>query len=63
MITIEQVNKVFRLPHERKTTLRQRFVSVFQKSTYERFYALRDINLNVKQGEFVGIIGKNGSGK
>ncbi len=63
MITLEHVNKVFRLPHERKTTLRQRFVSVFQKSTYERFYALRDINLNVKQGEFVGVIGKNGSGK
>ena len=63
MITLEQVNKVFRLPHERKTTLRQRFVSIFQKNTYERFYALRDINLNIKQGEFVGIIGKNGSGK
>ena len=63
MITIEQVNKIFRLPHDRKTTLRQRFVSVFQKNTYERFYALRDINLNVKQGEFLGVIGKNGSGK
>jgi lipopolysaccharide transport system ATP-binding protein len=63
MITIEQVNKVFRLPHDRKTTLRQRFVSVFQKNSYERFYALRDINLNVKQGEFLGVIGKNGSGK
>jgi lipopolysaccharide transport system ATP-binding protein len=63
MITIEQVNKVFRLPHEKKTKLRQRFVSVLQKNTYERFYALRDVNLNVKQGEFVGIIGNNGSGK
>lgn len=63
MINLEQVNKVFRLPHDRKTTLRQRFVSVFQKNTYERFYALRDINLNVKQGEFLGVIGKNGSGK
>jgi len=63
MINIEQVNKVFRLPHDRKTTLRQRFVSIFQKNTYERFYALRDINLNIKQGEFVGVIGKNGSGK
>jgi lipopolysaccharide transport system ATP-binding protein len=63
MINIEQVNRVFRLPHDRKTTLRQRFVSVFQKKTYEKFYALRDINLNIKQGEFVGVIGKNGSGK
>jgi len=63
MITIEQVNKIFRLPHDRKMTLRQRFVSVFQKNIYEKFYALRDINLNVKQGEFIGIIGKNGSGK
>jgi lipopolysaccharide transport system ATP-binding protein len=63
MINIEQVNRVFRLPHDRKTTLRQRFVSVFQKKTYEKFYALRDINLNIKQGEFLGVIGKNGSGK
>jgi len=63
MIHFEQVSKVFRLPHERKVTLRQRFVSVFKKNTYERFYALRDVNLSVKQGECLGIIGKNGSGK
>jgi lipopolysaccharide transport system ATP-binding protein len=63
MIHFEQVSKVFRLPHERKTTLRQRFVSVFQKNTYERFYALRDVSFSVAQGECLGIIGKNGSGK
>jgi lipopolysaccharide transport system ATP-binding protein len=63
MITLEQVNKVFRLPHDRKTTLRQRFVSILQKSTYEKLYALRDINLSIKEGEFLGVIGKNGSGK
>lgn len=63
MIHFDYVDKVFLLPHERKTTLRQRFVSVFQKSTYERFYALRDINIRIKQGEFLGVIGKNGSGK
>jgi lipopolysaccharide transport system ATP-binding protein len=63
MISIEQVSKIFRLPHERKTTLRQRFVSLFKKDTYEQFYALRNISMKVHQGEFVGIIGRNGSGK
>jgi lipopolysaccharide transport system ATP-binding protein len=29
----------------------------------ERFWALRDINLEVKEGEVLGIIGKNGAGK
>ena len=63
MIALEKVNKVFRLPHDRKLTLRQRFVSIFQKSSYEMFCALRDIDLQVNKGEFLGVIGKNGSGK
>ncbi len=29
----------------------------------DRFWALRDINLEVKQGEVLGIIGRNGAGK
>ena len=63
MITIENVTKIFRLPHDRKHTLRQRFVSIFQKNTYEQFYALRDVSFTVKQGEFFGVIGRNGAGK
>lgn len=63
MIALDQVNKIFRLPHDRKTTLRQRFVGIFQKHTYEELYALRDINLKISEGEFLGIIGKNGAGK
>ena len=63
MITLENANKIFYLPHERKSTLRQRFVSILRKNTYEKLYALRDINLKIAKGEFVGIIGKNGSGK
>jgi lipopolysaccharide transport system ATP-binding protein len=63
MIALEGVTKIFRLPHDRKTTLRQRFVSILQKKTYEELYALRDINLKVNNGEFLGIIGKNGAGK
>jgi len=29
----------------------------------DRFWALQDINLEIKQGEMVGIIGRNGAGK
>jgi len=63
MIKVENVSKVFRLPHERKYTLRQRFVSIFQKNTYEKFHALRNVNFEVKSGQFLGIIGRNGAGK
>jgi len=63
MIALEGVTKIFRLPHDRRATLRQRFVSLLQRQTYEELYALRDINLKVNDGEFLGIIGKNGAGK
>jgi len=29
----------------------------------DRFWALRDINLEIKRGEVIGIIGRNGAGK
>src|SRR5690349_4378055 len=32
-------------------------------STREKFWALKDINLNIQPGERVGIIGRNGAGK
>lgn len=63
MIAVENVSKVFRLPHDRKYTLRQRFVSIFKKNTYENFHALCDVSFTVKSGEFFGIIGRNGAGK
>ncbi len=63
MIALEEVTKIFRLPHDRRTTLRQRFVNILRKNTYEELYALRDINLKINEGEFLGIIGKNGAGK
>lgn len=34
-----------------------------QRGSSEYVWALRDINLEVKQGEVLGIIGKNGAGK
>ena len=35
----------------------------FSSNTVKDFWALKDISLDVKQGEIIGIIGRNGSGK
>lgn len=34
-----------------------------EQVTFEEFWALKDINFEIKQGERVGIIGRNGAGK
>lgn len=41
----------------------RRLLSREQKLTERSFWALRDINFSVNQGEVVGIIGENGAGK
>lgn len=61
-LSVKGVHKEFRLPHERKNSLKE-WVLHFHRPTYERFQALKDINFEVKRGEFFGIVGRNGSGK
>ena len=62
-IKVEGVSKTFRIPHEKISSLRGAFVSMFRKKTYEEFEALNNVSFEVKKGEFFGIIGRNGSGK
>ncbi len=37
--------------------------SPLRRSNQEKFWALRDVSLEVKEGEVLGLIGRNGSGK
>jgi ABC-2 type transport system ATP-binding protein len=64
IIEVKNVSKNFKLPHDRKNSLKQHFVGLFRsKSSYEKFEALKNISFNVEEGDFFGIVGRNGSGK
>ncbi len=62
-IELRDIHKRFRIPHERHTTLTERLLAAFRPVTYERFEALRGVDLDIEKGRAVGIIGGNGSGK
>ncbi len=62
-IIVSDLRKVFRLPHEKKSTFFELLTGIFKDNTYEEFVALKNVNFTVKKGEAVGILGSNGSGK
>ncbi len=63
-IEVEHLFKSFRISHESNSTLFDHLLS-FANSTrkYERLKVLDDISFNVRKGEMLGVIGKNGGGK
>ena len=65
MIKVENVSKTFILPHERRDSIVEYISNPIKslRSPKEKFEVLKDVNFEVKQGEFVGIMGKKGSGK
>jgi len=64
-IKVSGVSKNFVLPHERVSSIKGAFTNLYKKKdrTTETQHALRDIDFEVKKGEFFGIVGRNGSGK
>ena len=63
-IKIESVTKVFKLPLEKNTSIKSILINSTKRNKgYELQSALKDISLEIKEGEFFGVVGRNGSGK
>jgi ABC-type polysaccharide/polyol phosphate transport system ATPase subunit len=63
MIRLSGVTKSFRLPRERRDTLREHFIGFMRPRAHDELVAAHDLSLEVGQGEFLGVVGANGSGK
>lgn len=61
-IKVENLSKIYKLYNNPIERLKES-LHPFKKKYHKEFYALKDVNFEVKKGETVGIIGKNGSGK
>jgi len=64
VIKLENVSLKFRLQKEKSSSLKEFAIRLLSKKvSYINFYAIKDINLEIKKGESIGIIGRNGAGK
>ncbi len=63
IIKMENISKCFQTYSKPIDRLKQMLFGRFGKRYFRRFWALREINFEIRRGECVGVIGKNGAGK
>lgn len=62
-IKVDHVYKSFDIYYDRANTLKERALFWMRNKRKEKREVLKDINLDIKKGETVALIGVNGSGK
>lgn len=64
VIELEHVGMHYRKKTQKVDSFKEYIIKRLKKQiTYEEFIALNDINLKIKKGEVVGLVGLNGAGK
>ena len=61
-VDVQGVSKRFRLSHGKYNSLKERVIHG-GRTPHEEFWALKNVSLQVSEGQTVGILGRNGSGK
>jgi len=61
-ISLKNVSKYYKLYNAPKDRLKEA-LSPAEKKYHKRYYATKNLDLEIKKGEILGIVGKNGSGK
>jgi ABC-2 type transport system ATP-binding protein/lipopolysaccharide transport system ATP-binding protein len=64
VIGLEAVSVRYRVPEERFGTIKEYMIRRIQgKVNHRDFWALHDVDLQIRRGEVFGIVGRNGAGK
>ncbi len=59
VIELANISKKYTVSHQKPTLIG----NLLHPARYEEFWALRNVNIKIKQGDKIGIIGPNGAGK
>ena len=65
-IRVENLSIKFRIYHDRSPSLKDYFANLFKRrsqTAYSDFWAVKNVSLEIKAGDRVGIVGHNGAGK